>query len=98
VILKEQLITRLKKFVLKIELLEKSAKTPLTIEDVAHIIEAWTKIPLKSITEEEAIKLLNLEQRLHQRVIGQDEAISSISRTVRRNRSGFRKRRKPLYL
>ena len=79
----------------KIELLEKSAKVPLTIEDVAHIIEAWTKIPLKSITEEEAIKLLNLEQRLHQRVIGQDEAISSISRTVRRNRSGFRKRRKP---
>ena len=79
----------------KIELLEKSSKTPLTIEDVAHIIEAWTKIPLKSITEEEAIKLLNLEQRLHQRVIGQDEAISSISRTVRRNRSGFRKRRKP---
>ena len=79
----------------KIELLEKSAKMPLTIEDVAHIIEAWTKIPLKSITEEEAIKLLNLEQRLHQRVIGQDEAISSISRTVRRNRSGFRKRRKP---
>ena len=79
----------------KIELLEKSAKTPLTIEDVAHIIEAWTKIPLKSITEEEAIKLLNLEQRLHQRVIGQDEAISNISRTVRRNRSGFRKRRKP---
>ena len=79
----------------KIELLEKSAKMPLTIEDVAHIIEAWTKIPLKSITEEEAIKLLNLEQRLHQRVIGQDEAISNISRTVRRNRSGFRKRRKP---
>ena len=79
----------------KIELLEKSSKTPLTIEDVAHIIEAWTKIPLKSITEEEAIKLLNLEQKLHQRVIGQDEAISSISRTVRRNRSGFRKRRKP---
>lgn len=79
----------------KIELLEKSSKTPLTIEDVAHIIEAWTKIPLKSITEEEAIKLLNLEKRLHQRVIGQDEAISSISRTVRRNRSGFRKRRKP---
>ena len=79
----------------KIELLEKSAKVPLTIEDVAHIIEAWTKIPLKSITEEEAIKLLNLEQRLHQRVIVQDEAISSISRTVRRNRSGFRKRRKP---
>ena len=79
----------------KIELLEKSSKTLLTIEDVAHIIEAWTKIPLKSITEEEAIKLLNLEQRLHQRVIGQDEAISSISRTVRRNRSGFRKRRKP---
>lgn len=79
----------------KIESLEENVRTPLTIEDVAHIIESWTKIPVKSITEEEANKLLNLEQRLHERVVGQDEAIYSIARTVRRNRSGFRKRRKP---
>ena len=80
----------------KIALLEKDKiMTPITVDDVANVIEGWTKIPLKAITEEEAIKLLNLESRLHKRVIGQDEAINSISRTIRRNRSGFRKRKKP---
>lgn len=79
----------------RIEALSSDARIPLTIEDVASVIEAWTKIPLRSITEEEAIKLLNLESRLHRRVIGQNEAIESISRTIRRNRSGFKKRKKP---
>lgn len=79
----------------KIDTLSGNSKIPLTIEDVASVIEGWTKIPLKAITEEEAIKLLNLENRLHERVIGQEEAIKSISRTIRRNRSGFKKRKKP---
>ena len=67
----------------------------LTVEDVAFVIEAWTKIPVKRITEEEAEKLLALESRLSKRVIGQKHAIESISKAVRRNRSGFRKKRKP---
>lgn len=79
----------------RIKELSSNAKIPLTMEDVAAVIEAWTKIPLKAITEEEAIKLLNLESRLHKRIIGQEEAIQSISRTIRRNRSGFKKRKKP---
>lgn len=67
----------------------------LTVEDVAFVIESWTKIPVKRITEEEAEKLLALESRLSKRVIGQRHAIESISKAVRRNRSGFRKKRKP---
>lgn len=67
----------------------------LNIEDIAFVIEAWTKIPVQSITEEEAGKLLNLEERLHKRVIGQNEAVSALSRAIRRNRSGFRKKKKP---
>lgn len=67
----------------------------LTVEDIAYVIEAWTKIPVKSITEEEAQKLLQLEDRLHNRVIGQHEAIVSLSRAIRRNRLGFRKKKKP---
>jgi len=67
----------------------------LTIEDIAYVIEAWTKIPIQKITEKEAKKLLNLEGRLHTRVIGQNEAITSLSRAIRRNRSGFRKKKKP---
>ncbi len=67
----------------------------ITIEDLAYVIEAWTKIPVQRLTEVETEKLLNLEERLHKRVIGQDEAVNSISKAIRRNRAGFRKKRRP---
>ena len=67
----------------------------LTLQDIAIVIENWTKIPLTKITEEETIKLLNLENRLHERIIGQDEAISAVSRTIRRNRAGLKSTKKP---
>lgn len=72
-----------------------NAHVALTVEDVAYVIEAWTKIPVNRITEEEAEKLIELENRLHRRVIGQQLAVEAISKAVRRNRSGFRKKRKP---
>ena len=67
----------------------------LTIQDIAEVIESWTKIPVKKITEEEIMKLLNLEENLHKRVIGQDEAIESVSRAIRRNRAGLKSTRRP---
>ena len=67
----------------------------LTVEDVAFVIESWTNIPVGKITKEEAGRLLNLEKHLHERVIGQHDAIESLSRAIRRNRSGFRKKKKP---
>lgn len=67
----------------------------LTIEDIAHVIESWTKIPVQKLTEIEAVKLMNLEERLHKRVIGQSEAVRSISKAIRRNRAGFKKKKKP---
>ncbi len=80
----------------KIEKLqEECGEVEITVEDVAYVIESWTKIPVQKITEEEAEKLLNLEKRLHRRVVGQNEAIESVAKTIRRNRSGFRKRKKP---
>ncbi|GAU78128.1 ATP-dependent Clp protease ATP-binding subunit [Fusibacter sp. 3D3] len=80
----------------KIERIQKSSnEVTLSIEDVAYVIEAWTKIPVQKITEEEAEKLIELENRLHRRVIGQEHAIELIAKAIRRNRSGFRKRRKP---
>jgi len=80
----------------KIEQIKQSSgHVALTVEDVAYVIEAWTKIPVNRITEEEAEKLIALEGRLHKRVIGQHSAVEAISKAVRRNRSGFRKKRKP---
>ncbi|QEK12818.1 ATP-dependent Clp protease ATP-binding subunit [Crassaminicella thermophila] len=77
------------------EIEKKSSHVQITVEDIAYVIESWTKIPVQKIAEEEAKKLLNLEERLHKRVIGQHEAIVSLARTIRRNRSGFRKKKKP---
>lgn len=67
----------------------------LTIQDIATVIESWTKIPVKKITEEETQKLLNLETNLHKRVIGQDQAVSVVSRAIRRNRAGLQSTKRP---
>ena len=77
------------------ELKKECTDVELTTEDIAFVIEAWTKIPVQRITEEEGEKLINLEERLHKRVIGQNEAVKSLGRAIRRNRLGFRKKKKP---
>ena len=67
----------------------------LTLQDIATVIENWTKIPVKKITEAETQKLLNLETNLHKRIIGQEEAVSAVSRAIRRNRSGLQNEKRP---
>ena len=67
----------------------------LTVQDIAQVIESWTKIPVKKITEAETQKLLNLETNLHKRIIGQDKAVSSVSRAIRRNRAGLQSTKRP---
>ena len=79
----------------KIQETEENSQREITTEDIAHVIEAWTNIPVQKITEEEARKLLDLESRLHERIIGQEEAVKHLARSIRRNRSGFRKKKKP---
>lgn len=68
----------------------------LTAEDVASVIELWTKIPVKHISEFETNRLINLEGRLHKRIIGQDEAVSAVSRAIRRKRAGISLKRRPV--
>lgn len=77
------------------ELAKECENVHLTTEDVAYVIEAWTKIPVQRINEAEAEKLIHLEERLHKRVIGQHPAVTSLARAIRRNRSGFKKKKKP---
>ncbi len=67
----------------------------LTVQDIAEVIENWTKIPVKKITEAETQKLLNLENNLHQRVVGQDEAVEAVSRAIKRNRAGLKSTKRP---
>lgn len=77
------------------EIDKKWGEVQITVEDIAFVIESWTRIPVQKITEEEAQKLLSLEERLHRRIVGQHQAIESLARAIRRNRSGFRKKKKP---
>ena len=67
----------------------------LTTQDIANVIESWTKIPVNKITEEETKKLLNLEDNLHKRIIGQHEAVEAVSRAIRRNRVGLKSTKRP---
>ncbi|MBQ6937547.1 MAG: ATP-dependent Clp protease ATP-binding subunit [Clostridia bacterium] len=67
----------------------------LTTEDIAYVVEEWTKIPVKKITEAETQRLLNLEERLHTRIIGQSDAVSAVSRAIRRNRAALSKKLRP---
>ena len=67
----------------------------ITVQDIANVIESWTKIPVRKITEAETQKLLNLETNLHKRIIGQEEAVSSVARAIRRNRAGLKSTKRP---
>lgn len=73
----------------------KSETIEISVEDIASVIEAWTKIPVSKITESETQKLNSLEDRLHTRVIGQHNAVISVSKAIRRTRADFRKKKKP---
>ncbi len=68
----------------------------ITFDDVAAVIEGWTKIPVHRITESEAQKLLDLENRIHQRVIGQDEAVNAVARAIRRGRADITTKKRPV--
>ncbi|MBQ5967539.1 MAG: ATP-dependent Clp protease ATP-binding subunit [Clostridiales bacterium] len=90
---KKSQVMRLEK---QIESLEDELKPDIIdFEDIGRVIEMWTGIPVKRISESESERLLKLEDRLHERVIGQEKAVSALARAIRRNRSGFGKKHKP---
>jgi len=72
-----------------------ASEAMVTEDDIAHIVAEWTGIPVVRMTEEETEKLRRMEEELHKRVIGQDEAISAISKAVRRSRAGLKDKRRP---
>ncbi|MDC0580282.1 ATP-dependent chaperone ClpB [Bacteroidia bacterium] len=86
---------------LKTQLIEKQAhsslvKEEVTSEDIAEVVSKWTGIPVQSMLQSEREKLLNLEAELHERVVGQNEAIVAISDAIRRSRAGLSDPKKPI--
>jgi len=76
---------------------ESTGKTPtVTEEDIAQIVAAWTSIPVNKLTKSESEKLLQMEETLHSRIIGQDEAVVAVSRAIRRARVGLKSPNRPI--
>ena len=68
----------------------------VTADDIANVVALWTGIPTERLTEREADRLMHLEEELHRRVIGQEEAVSAVSRAVRRARAGLKHPKRPM--
>ena len=75
---------------------EKSRDSEITFDDIAAVIEGWTKIPVHRLTEDEATKLLMLEERIHGRVVGQEEAVNAVARAIRRGRADISTEKRPV--
>ena len=68
----------------------------VTVEDIANVVSTWTRIPVSKLAQTETDKLLNLESILHDRVIGQDEAVVAVAKAVRRARAGLKDPKRPI--
>jgi len=76
---------------------ERSENSPrVTAEDIAEVVSMWTGVPVTQIAQEESVRLLLMEKALHERIIGQDEAIEMISKAVRRARAGLKDPKRPI--
>lgn len=77
---------------------EKQGKenTEVTVEDIAHVVSSWTGIPVSKLAQTETDKLLNLEEILHSRLIGQEEAVKAVAKAVRRARAGLKDPKRPI--
>ena len=80
----------------EIALLEEEPKPVLTMENLARIIELWTKIPASKIRAQEYEQLENLDARLKTHIVGQDEAIRAVTAAIRRNRVGISPKKRPV--
>ena len=75
---------------------EEALKSEVTIDDIAAVIEGWTKIPVHRLTEDESQRLLELENRIHERVVGQNDAVDAVSRAIRRGRADISVKKRPV--
>lgn len=89
-------LERMKKELAKTEANSRMLKEEVTAEDIASVVSRWTGIPITKMIQSEREKLLHMEEELHKRVAGQDEAIEAVSDAIRRSRAGLQDKHKPI--
>jgi len=75
---------------------KKGEKQEVTEKDVAYIVSSWTNVPLRDLTETESKRLLRMEEALHERMVGQDEAVKALSQSIRRAQAGIKNIKRPI--
>ncbi len=93
---KEELEVRLERQKKRVQAKHQGKASVVTGEDVEQIVSMWTKIPVQKLAEQESRKLLRLDKLLHQRVIGQEEAVQAVARAIRRSRAGLKSPNRPI--
>ncbi len=93
---KEQMEQKLARARKRFQTRNAGKQVSVTEDDIAEIVSEWTKVPVQRLKESESARLKNLEQTLHRRVIGQDEAVTAVSRAVRRGRVGLKDPERPI--
>ena len=93
---RQKLMNEIEKEKAKYIRMQNRKKLTLTYDDIADVVSAWTKIPVSKLTESETKRLTKLENTLHKRVIGQDDAVLAVSRAVRRGRVGLKEPGRPI--
>ena len=92
----ERLKSRLQKYQAAWEKEQNESRPPVTEEEIADVVSGWTKIPVSSLRETEANRLKNMEGTLHKRVVSQDEAVTAVSKAIRRGRVGLKDPKRPI--
>ncbi len=93
---KEALQAKLEREKKKIHRRQQGHKSTVTAEDIEQIVSIWTKIPVQKLADREGKKLLKLDQLLHHRVIGQEEAVQAVAKAIRRSRAGLKSPNRPI--
>ena len=78
------------------EEIELKKRVIVSVEDIAEVVSKWTGVPVQQLQQEETVKLLRMEEELHRRVVGQNEAVMALAKTIRRSRSGLKDPKRPI--
>ena len=92
----EEVIKKLERLKKRFQMSQEKQELFVTEEDIATVVSSWTKIPVQKLTESEGTRLRKLEQTLHKRVIGQEEAVTAVAKAVKRGRVGIKSPNRPV--
>ena len=92
----EEIVKKIERLKKRFQMAQEKKELLVGVEDIAEVVSSWTKIPVQRLTESEGVRLRKLEDTLHKRVIGQEEAVTAVAKAVKRGRVGIKSPNRPV--